>query len=111
MHVQPPLKASKSVCVCLCSHVSQCICVPTFVRVVRTNTHLSLKGPGILTLMELAPGAWTPTHTQLRCIMVLIRAGNKAVLLEEEGKKQGKEEREGGRGWEGRKREKKEGRF
>lgn len=38
---------------------------------------------------------------------MLIKAGNKAVLLEKEGKKQGKEEREGGRGWEGRKRKKK----
>lgn len=41
---------------------------------------------------------------QLRCILVLIRAGNKAVLLEEEGNRERKRGREGGSGWEGRKR-------
>lgn len=42
------------------------------------------------------------THTGLRCIPVLIRAGNKAVLLKEEGRggknrqrKRGREEEDG----------------
>lgn len=68
-------------------------------------------------LTELALGTWTPTqtrahthiHTQLRCIPVLIRAGNKAVLLEEKGKKtvRGK----GGRKRVGREEKKKRKRF
>lgn len=59
-------------------------------------------------LVELAPGTWTQTHThtQLRCIPVLIKAGNKAVLLKKGGKNRRREEgreEEDGNGEKGRK--------